>query len=45
MVNYIKNLADFDVLVSKETKLIVVDFTATWYVRCNVSLRYDVVFH
>lgn len=30
MVQYLKNKADFDMLVGNETKLIVIDFTATW---------------
>jgi len=27
---YLKNTADFDALINNETKLVVIDFTATW---------------
>jgi RIO-like serine/threonine protein kinase len=31
-MQYLNNLAEFNALVGNETKLIVIDFTATWYV-------------
>jgi len=31
-MKYLNNLAEFDALVGHETNLIVIDFTATWYV-------------